>query len=271
MKTNLKKYRDMLKESFKQYVPKNLQKMLKSIVRKNKITARICNLPFDDSGIFARNYKKNAQKLAQKIKNGAKVRVCFSIVAESTFPLAPLFLKMKNDPLFEVFILLIPDSYRGEKNMFSQLEKNLKTLQQKYGKEFVKSSWDETTQSWWDYTPHCDIVCIANPYEAMTLTQYGTEYAAKEGLLTLYTTYSFSMSHYHDILINAERAIPLMWKIFAENKNAYNKYLKTPSKARNIVISGYAKMDALQNVVLRERERAKNIPIYGYSCPAPHH
>lgn len=268
MKELLKYFREIIKKQFSKYMPFKFKQNVYEILTHNKLLSRLANVPFNEVDVFLKkrwnNHLKNVKKTQknnlktiQKLKKQNKIKVCFSLVYDSSFALESLFQKMRSDSLFEPFILIIPDAYRGEENMFYQMQKTYLKLKNKYGENFVFKSYNEQNKTWWDYTDCCDIVVPANPYDDMTLPLYGIHYAAQKNKLIIYQSYGFEnvkWSNYHAIHL---REMHLCWKIYAENKQVFQMYLNAPTQAKNVILCGYAKMDLLAKVELRERERER--------------
>lgn len=209
------------------------------------------------------SYRNKVEQLKNKIKNKSTIRVCFSVVYDSVFPANNLYEKMIESDIFEPFILVIPDTLRGEENMFCQMDKTYKSLSSKYDNIF--NSYDYENNTFIDYSDKIDILCPANPYDAMTYDLYSISYASSKNILIFNINYSYlGRTKYENNLINLD-STKFYWKIFAENtfsKEMYCKKLKY--NKNNICVSGYTKMDSLALISSENRIRKKIII-------APHH
>lgn len=206
-------------------------------------------------------YKKQLCKLKNKIKNNEKIKVCFSVVYDSCFQFSPLFEKMLNDEIFEPFVLVIPDIARGEDNMFYQLDKTYKNLAQKY--QNIKIAYDYDKKEFIDYSQDIDIMFFNNEYDTLTHELYRIQHNANLGILTCYTDYGYEISNWHNGLYNNCEYLSL-WRIFALERYQLSTIQKNIFKGKNAILTGYAKMDRLQNYKQQPRERKKIII-------APHH
>lgn len=213
-----------------------------------------------------RDQKSNdrlVKKLKKRIERQGKVRVAFLVVLDSVFPAAKLYERMLEDAFYEPFIVVIPDIARGEANMRFLLDKTQHVLSRKYAG--VMSSYDAQTESFIDISGKCDLCISANPYSAMTHEYYTVEYLQRQGTLSLYVSYGYMPDYYgRDHIMNLP-SLNRCWRVFADTRENYEEAKQyTVVRGRNVVLSGYCKMDALADVQERKRER-KRIII------APHH
>ena len=202
------------------------------------------------------------QQLKSKVKNKNKIKVCFSVIYDSVFPASNLYEQMLDDDIFDPFILVIPDTLRGEENMFYQMDKTYKTLSYKYKNVF--NSYDYENQTFIDWSDKTDILCPANPYDVMTHKDYRIEELAEKGILPIYFNYGYPAVTWAKKVASLD-SLSKMWKLFSESDYTakfYSEEMK--SKGKNIVISGYIKMDKLARQKILPRQR-KTIII------APHH
>lgn len=179
----------------------------------------------------------------RRIKNKQKIRVCFSVVFDSVFPAESIFKQMQTDDFFEPFILVIPDTLRGEENMFYQLEKTYKTLSAKYKNVYM--SYDYDAQDFIDWHDKMDMCFFANPYDYMTHKFYRVKYL-KSIVPCLHIPYSYTGCFKYNCSIYKEHTYSMFTYVFVENQNNYKLIQQNQnSKVNNLYISGYPKMDAL--------------------------
>lgn len=210
-------------------------------------------------------YSESIIKLREKALDNKKIRVCFLVVFDSTFPAKPLFEKMLKDDVFDPRILIIPDVSRGIEHQFYQLKKSYETFASLYGKELVINSYCYENETFIDYTNDFDIACFANPYDHMTNNLYTIDYWSQNSVLPIYVNYCFMISQYSRKYVINLKSMNLCWKIFAdteENLEEFKKY--TARKGENAVLSGYCKMDELFSVNKQKTTRKKIII-------SPHH
>ena len=210
-----------------------------------------------------KKYSSAKQKLAKNINNGAKIKVGFMVVFDSVFPAKPLFEKMLNDPIFEPFILIIPDISRGEENLFFQMNKTYETLSREFP-NYVYKSWDEKTKKFKDFSNKMDIYCTANPYDTMTHKLYRIEKLSKKQLLSIYFNYGYPSVQFSK-RVAALDGLSRFWKVYSESEYAMKEYGNSMrNNGKNLVLAGYMKMDELASQKIIQRDR-KTVII------APHH
>lgn len=199
--------------------------------------------------------------LRNKVKSGEKIRIGFYVVYDSVFPAEPVFQNFLNDPMFEPFILVIPDVARGEDNMFWQMDKTYKSLSSKY--KNVYKSYDEKTKSFIDFKDKTDLIFFANPYDSMTHEYYRIENNEKSDKLTMYTHYGYQISNSLQYIFNTT-AFNMFWKIFLLNNHEKKLLRKNVNFGRNGTVVGYCKLDEIAKIKTKSHKRKKIII-------APHH
>lgn len=210
-----------------------------------------------------KNYSKTIQKYREKINNGEKIRVAFFSMYSSDFASKSIYEKMRKDPIFDPYFLVIPDIIRGDENMFYQMKKTYKILYAQYNNVYYAYDFDK--KKFIDWSDKYDIVCFDSPYDHMTHKFYTVEYAAKKNILSFYVNYGTMPDYYAREHIINQRALNFCWKVYTDTKENYEDVLEyTDIKGKNAVLSGYCKMDRLNNIEKKELERKKIII-------SPHH
>jgi hypothetical protein len=209
------------------------------------------------------HYDKVKEVLKRKKNAKRKITVAFFVIYDSTFPAQPLYEAMLTSSIFSPFIVVIPDVLRGKKNMFSQLDKTYHVLSAKYSNVFI--SYNKEESKFIDIFDKCDMVCTANPYDAMTYRYYQITYLSHFDILLFYMNYAYSVSNWWAHHMYHDKSLPCLWKYFLENA-LISEELKVKSfmPPRSLAITGYLKMDRLAGIPEHKRER-KRIII------APHH
>ncbi|MCX2717904.1 hypothetical protein OQH61_09185, partial [Helicobacter sp. MIT 21-1697] len=64
------------------------------------------------------NYQNTIQAIKSRTQDGKPIRVGFLIIADSVFSARAIFELMLEDSTFAPFVLVIPDTSRGEERMF---------------------------------------------------------------------------------------------------------------------------------------------------------
>jgi SAM-dependent methyltransferase len=208
-------------------------------------------------------YKQNRQlylsainSIYKRVCSKGKIRVAFLVIYSSSFSAFPIYEAMLKDDMFEPFIIVIPDTFRGEKNMFLQMEKAVKFFSEKYAN--VKQSYNKDTNKFIDFSDSMDIACLANPYDFMTDNIYSLKYLVLKNILTFYIPYGWYGLTKYNLKVIKDEFHNSVWKIFLESNGTRDELSKEMyNLGANIVVSGYCKMDALANIkpVLRHRKR----------------
>ena len=208
-------------------------------------------------------YMKRVRCLKNKIKTGKKIRVAFTVVYDSVFPAEIIYRKMLKDDLFAPVLIVVPDILRGRENMMCQMKKTYEHFSKKY--EHVEVAYDFEKDEFVDYSKRTDIVFFANPYDAMADKYSRIKFLSEKGVLPVYISYGMMSEYYTRNHIIDLPSLNLAWKIFADTQENFDEYSTyTKHKGRNVVLSGYAKLDNLAEVARIERKRKKIII-------APHH
>lgn len=202
--------------------------------------------------------------LRQKVRNKEKIKVCFFVIYDSVFQYRNIFEIMSKDSFFECFILVIPDTSRGDSNMVYQLDKTYKALNAKYDNVLLAYN----DGKFIDFSDKYDLFCTSNPYDSMTHEFYGIEYNTKKGILSFHCNYGFGgqLNYVIKHVLNLP-TMNMTWIVFYESKYSYDMTKKIcDNGGRNAVLIGYAKMDSLAKIDSKNTEsKRKKIII------APHH
>lgn len=200
--------------------------------------------------------------IKKKIKQKEKIRIGFYVIFDSVFPAESVFKELLKDPMFAPFILVIPDTSRGEDNMFEQMEKTYKTLSEKY-KKCVYKSYDQKIGAFIDYSNDADMVFFANPYDDMTHEYYRIVNLTRKRKLTLYTNYGYQISNITKGVFNCA-AFNALWKNFLLDNHEKELLSANDTRGYNGVLVEYSKLDRLATIKKQRRKRTKIII-------APHH
>lgn len=207
-------------------------------------------------------YKYILSNIKKKVRNGIKIKVCFFVMFDSVFSAEPLFKQMLKEPMFDPFIVIIPDISRGEDHLIFSFNSTFCSLSKKYKK--VYKGYDIKSKKIKNFQEKTDLICFSTPYEGITLKFFEINHFLKKDILIFYINYAYSVLKYVRNVTKLD-SYSLFWKVFVENK--FNiKELKNYQylKGKNAVISGYCKVDDLSKQRIKNRKR-KTIII------APHH
>lgn len=194
------------------------------------------------------------------------LRIATYVVYDSSFAAFDLFdLIISSSEKYSVKIIIVPDISRGKDNQITQYNKTKSFFFNRYGSNYVFDGWNQENDEYYDLSDEFDIVYLANPYDTMVHEYHGIKYLSKKNVLPFYISYGCMPDNYGCKIIMPMLEISLFWKVFADNKMSFRDYKKYEmAKGRNVVLSGYAKMDSLIKSNYQKSER-KRIII------APHH
>lgn len=211
-----------------------------------------------------KNYEKVVSNLQNEIKN-RPIRFASYVVFDSAFGAKKLYELMKNDDKFDAKIVIIPDTARGEENLKKCYNATKEFFIKNYGKEMVLDGWDEKTGEFLDHSDKFDIIYCANPYDDMVHKLHKISYLSKKNVLPVYIPYAFYPFEYCNKEIAPLFSMSLFWKIFLDSKITFEEFKKFEIiKAKNAIVTGYAKMDDFIN--LNKINNSKKSIII-----APHH
>jgi len=216
--------------------------------------------------LVQKRYKKVIKRLKKKVNANDKITVGYYVLFDSVFSAKPLFEKMLLNETFEPFIVVIPDTSRGQENMFSQLNKSYQTFMDHYSKDRVLMSYDERNDSFIDFSDKFDMVYLSNPYDFMTHEYFRVGYLKNKDLLTFHTNYGFfGLELYTERHLVPLPFFSLVWKVFTETEYSVEEFKQYQGiKGRNVSLTGYCKLDEFSHHVRKQKTR-KSIII------APHH
>ena len=180
-------------------------------------------------------------------KSNIIIRFASYVIYDSTFcgyGLMDLMLSQKNK--YCPKIVIIPDISRGEKHLIEQYKKTKNFFINKYGKEYVIDGYDLENNQFIDVSNQFDIVYCANPYDSIVNKVHSIQFLSQQNLLPIYISYGCYVDKYGYNSVMPLLELSLFWKVFADNKITYNDYKKYELlRGKNVVLSGYAKMDEL--------------------------
>lgn len=200
-----------------------------------------------------------------KIQRGEKVKVAFLHMYASEIQDLNLFDQMLESPCFDPYFIVVPVLFGGRQHLEFNYNRTLKELTARYGSDRVLSGYDIQTQECTDYTGQFELASTNTPYDGLTKDCFKSRYWASKGIPVLYIPY-FYMGLCRVTKENLQKVdFNFFWKIFVPNR--YTKSLAKEymaNRGKNIVVTGYPKMDNLAEMTGIPRERKRVII-------APHH
>ena len=233
-----------LKQQYKNYIQKQSDK-------------KLIKQTYLHYNIIENTLKKNPDKI---------IRFASYVVYDSSFSAYGIMdLMLADKSKFSARIVVVPDVSRGNNNLIEQYKKTKDFFVNLYGAENVIDGYNIDTNEFIDVSEQFDIINLACPYDYMVNKVHGIKYLSTKNILPIYISYGCMPDKYGCKEIMPMIEISLFWKVFADNKISFNDYKKYElSKGKNVVCTGYAKMDSLSKSIRNQKDK-KTIIL------APHH
>lgn len=212
------------------------------------------------------SYPAKIEAIRERFQKDKVLKVAFLTIFDSVFPGQPVFEKMLQMPEFDPYLIVMPDvdKARGTDYTIATYNKSLNSFLEKYGNEHVISGYDMETETYLELGEDYPIIFFANPYINMAHPYHELTYFLDKNVLPLYICYGFAALKYVRNLYELD-FYNLVWKVFLESEMNYRDYVSyAPMHGKNTFVSGYVKMDELDECEI-VTERRKKIII------APHH
>ena len=211
------------------------------------------------------NYSEIEKKLREK--NKAKLRFASYVIFDSTFCAYGIMdLMISQNEKFDPKIVIIPDISRGQNHMIEQYNSTKTFFTEKYGNDCIIDGYDIQNNTFIDVSNQFDIIYCANPYDSIVNKVHSIKYLSAKNILPIYMSYGCYIDNYGKNYVMPLLEMSLFWKVFADNIITYKDYKKYELiKGKNVVLSGYAKMDEIEKYTNISSSDKKTIII------APHH
>lgn len=212
-----------------------------------------------------RHYQDVRKEIAERIKTGEKLRFASYVVYDTTFGAHGICeLMLKEPEKYDVTFVVCPDTYRDMDGL-KLYHKTKQFFVERYGADRVLDGYDETTGEFLDHSDKFDVVYLANPYDCLVNRVHGVQYLSNKNLLPIFICYGFIISNLLMKVLFESQYSALFYKFFVDAKQTkveavdFQKFY-----TRNIVLSGYPKMDKLVKIPEINHSRKKILI-------APHH
>ncbi len=206
------------------------------------------------------NAQEHYNLLIEEIKKREEKRLRFGVyvIFDSTYGVDNLFKLMKTSENWDPKIVVIPDISRGDEHKKDTYMTSRDFFVTKYGAESVIDGWNNITNEYYDHLDKFDIVCYANPYDAMVAKVHSIEYASTKNVLPIYVSYGYDIGSKTAIGRLKGPELNLVWKCFTDTVYSYDDYKKYQLiKGKNVVLSGYAKMDSFRRESDKQKEKKR--------------
>ncbi len=212
-------------------------------------------------------YARVEKQLRNKVRRGEKIKVAFMVSLSTMFPARPLFEYLYENRIFDLTLLVVPDYRFDAHDQLENARKNMqKTIDEfsEYKSVMVVSPLERETDTI-NLKDLADIIFPSVPYDVSHF-KYKLTNLAYQGVLPAIVNYGFYRSYYDREYLIASHRSSMYWRIFAETHYNFSEYENFQwIKGRNVVLTGYCKMDAYTQELSARIEGKKTIMI------SPHH
>lgn len=160
------------------------------------------------------NWSRRIKQL-QKKQRKTKLRVGFPIIYGSAFQAFEVIEAFRQSSFFEPVVFLAPDTLRGESHMLNTMDETRRLLNE-LGYEPLEGM-DAESGLFVDFSSELDLVCITNPYEELTHSNFTTEHFARAGVIPIYLGYGPNISNLSSKSIS-QNHFRFFWKIFVSTR-----------------------------------------------------
>ena len=180
---------------------------------------------------------------------------------DAMYGMHDVFCLMRNCPeRWDPKVVLIPDVSRGYPHQKQTYLRARDYFIRLYGADYVLDGWDIQTDTFNDVTDRFDIIYFADPYDAMAPEIHSIKYASTRNVLPVYVNYGFDVGYYTIYSRMKGPELNLVWKYFTETVYSQEDCRKLQViRGKNVVLTGYAKMDAYAKYPPKEQGRRKKI------------
>lgn len=204
------------------------------------------------------SYPAKIAALRSYVQEHKQLRAAFLVIFSSVFPSEAIFEKMLSDPIFDPYIIVIPDMQRSLRHKISTYRETYQELHDKYG-DRVLNGLDINSNVYLELKEDYQLVFFNNPYSRMAFKFHHVTYFLDKNVLPLYVNYGFAAIKYGRNIMKTD-FYNLLWKVCIDSEiNLQDLKEHQPIKGKNALVTGYVKMDRLANVPVRSRARKKII------------
>ena len=191
------------------------------------------------------------------------IRFAAYVANDTMFGMADVFALMQRKPeRWDPKVVIVPDVSRGEAHQRETYLRTRAYFVRRYGKDTVLDGWDLQTDTCPDLTNRFDVIYFADPYDAMAPKVHSIRYAATKNVLPVYVNYGYDVGYYTMYTRMKGPELNLVWKYFTETVYSREDCEKLQVvKGKNVVLTGYPKMDAFAGCIPKKAGEPKKILI----------
>ena len=191
------------------------------------------------------------------------IRFAAYVSNDAMYGMDKVFRLMQNQPgRWAPMVVIVPDVSRGYPHQKQTYIRAREYFIRLYGTDKVLDGWDMETGRYNDFTDRFDIIYFADPYDAMAPEVHSIQYAAAGNVLPVYLNYGYDVGYYTMYSRMKGPELNLVWKYFTETVFSQEDCRRLQViRGKNVVLTGYAKMDALAEYPPKQEEAPKKILI----------
>ncbi len=171
-------------------------------------------------------------------------------------------LMQKRPERWDPKVVIIPDVSRGILHQEQTYRRTRDFFVKLYGADAVLDGWDIQMDRYIDFTDRFDIIYFADPYDAMAPEVHSIRHASAKNVLPVYVNYGYDIGFYTMYARLKGPELNFVWKYFTETvySQADCETLQI-IRGKNVVLTGYAKMDAYSGFPPKKEGLRKKILI----------
>jgi len=200
--------------------------------------------------------------IEQKRRSGdAVIHFAAYVSNAAMYGMDNVFRLMRKDPQrWDPRVVIVPDVSRGYPHQEKTYLKAREYFTDLYGADAVLDGWDMQADCFIDQTERFDVIYFADPYDAMAPWVHSIRYASTRNVLPVYVNYGYDVGYYTMYSRMKGAELNLVWKYFTETVYSLEDCRKLQIvQGKNVVLTGYAKMDALAGFPPKKEGKRKKI------------
>ncbi len=238
-------------ESYKQFIMKEGEISLDAF-KKNKAPAKKSHVSLKNPlkmPITKMSFLHIQQSYGKKIhsirKIKGRIKVAFFITFKQSFPTRSIFELMMKDDVFDPYIVIAPNISRTLAYQMELMNDAFESYSKEYGSDRVIMAYNPSEDTYLDFKDEFKIIFFSNPYKHYDHPLHNIDHFLNYNVLTAYVNYGFPCLSYWDNVLSLS-FYNKVWNVYAETQSHVD-YLKKNQAihARNVVLTGYSKMDKL--------------------------
>ena len=215
--------------------------------------------------LYAENLRAHYQQVIEKKRRSGEAVIRFAafVSNDAMYGMDDVFALMRENPgRWEPKVVIVPDVSRGFSHQKQTYIRAREYFIRRYGTDVVIDGWNMDEDVFYDVMDAFDIIYFADPYDAMAPQVHSIRYATMRDVLPVYVNYGYDVGYYTMYSRMKGPELNYVWKYFTETvysqRDCKNLMI---NRGGNVVLTGYAKMDAYAGYPAKEEGDKKKILI----------